>query len=44
MKWLIGIVLVMVVAHLYFRFGARRMRRQREHEAAGQGEERKPED
>ncbi len=27
MKWLIGITLVMVAAHLYFRFGAKRLRK-----------------
>lgn len=26
MKWLIGIGVVMVLAHLYFKYGARRLR------------------
>jgi hypothetical protein len=30
MKWLIGIVLVMLAAHLYFRFGVKRLERNRE--------------
>ena len=34
MKWLIGILLVMLVAHLYFRFGARRLTRNRDSDDA----------
>ena len=29
MGWLIGIAAVMLLAHLYFKFGARRLERQR---------------
>jgi len=29
MKWLIGIALVMLAAHLYFKYGQRRLERQR---------------
>ncbi|HEX9842893.1 MAG TPA: hypothetical protein VGC20_09090 [bacterium] len=30
MKWLIGIAVVMLVAHLYFRYGVRRLERKRD--------------
>jgi hypothetical protein len=41
MKWLIGIAVVMLVAHLYFRYGVRRLEReQRQADAT----ERPPED
>jgi hypothetical protein len=29
MKWLIGIAVVMLLAHLYFRYGVRRIERRR---------------
>jgi len=34
MGWLIGIAAVMIAAHLYFKYGARRLERERERKAA----------
>lgn len=39
MKWLIGIGVVMVLAHLYFKYGARRLRERRIEETKRPDEE-----
>ena len=39
MKWLIGIGVVMVLAHFYFKYGARRLRERRIEETKRPDEE-----
>lgn len=38
MKWLFGIALVMVLTHLYFRYGTRRLERRRREQEGGDGD------